>query len=65
MNHNLSVFLFNVTKKCSVDEVYDHFEKQEINIVDLWQSSHIDARRKYFVVKVAKNVVDMVMNSRI
>ena len=61
----IRLFIFNVSKKCTVDEVYEHFENQEINIVDLWQSSHVDARRKSFVVKVSKNVVDKVMNDRI
>lgn len=59
------LFIFNVPKKCSVDEVYDHFVQQEINIVDLWQSSHVDSRKKSFVVKVSKNVANIVMNDKI
>ena len=61
----IRLFIYNVPKKFSVDEVYDHLANQEINIIDLWQSSHVNARRKSFVVKVPRNVADMVMQDRI
>ena len=59
------LFISNVPKIYSVDDVYNHFMEQEVKIVDLWQSSHVDARRKSFVVKVSRNEVENVINDKV
>ena len=49
------LFLYNVPKKYTVDDIYHYFIEMEIDVIDLWQSSHKDARRKSFVA-LFKNI---------
>ena len=35
-----------------MDDIYYHLIESEIKVIDLWQSSHRDARKKSFIVLV-------------
>ena len=41
-----------MSQRYTVDDIYNHFNDIDIKIMDLWQSSHNDARRKSFVIVV-------------
>ena len=64
-SNSIRIFIYNVPKKFTEEHVYYHFAGQEVNVLDLWQSSHADARKKSFVIKVSKNQADIIMNDRI
>ena len=61
----IRLFIYNVHKKFNVDHVYDHFVEQNVKIVDLWQSSHVDARKKSFVIEVSRNEAHIISNDTI
>ena len=46
------LFIYNVSKKYTVDDIYYHLIETDINVIDLWQSSHRDARKKSFIVLI-------------
>ena len=64
-SHYIRIFVYNVPHKYNVDDVYDHFSNLDINVVDLWQSSHPDARRKSFGVKMPSDEIMENLNIRV
>ena len=55
------LFVYNIPNMYTVDGVYDLFSKIGIDVKDLWQNSHPDARRKSFVVKMPRGEVTYVV----
>ena len=55
------LFVYNVPSIYTADDTYDHFDYLDINVKDLWQSSHPDARRKSFVVTIPRDEVNYVV----
>ena len=53
--NSIRLFVYNVPKRFSVDDIYGHIRYLGIDVKDLWQSSHRDARRKSFVVKIPRD----------
>ena len=53
--NSIRLFVYNVPKRFSVDDIYGHISYLGIDVKDLWQSSHRDARRKSFVVKIPRD----------
>ena len=51
---NSKLFIFNVSKRYTIDDIYTHFIGNEVKVKDLWQSSHKDARKQSFVILVPK-----------
>ena len=48
------IFIYNVSKRYSVDDIYYHLIDSNIKIMDIWQSSHKDARKRSFVAVLQK-----------
>ena len=60
-HNNISLFVYYVPRIYTVDDTFDHFDNLDINVKDLWQSSHPDARRKSFVVTIPRDEVKYVV----
>ena len=58
-----SVFVWNVSKDTSVEQVRSHIEKNCDGVVSVRQWSHKDAPRKSFKVTVLKDSVQVLLNS--
>ena len=49
---NSKLFIYNVSKRYTVDDIYHHLMGNDIKVMDLWHCSHSDARRRSFVILV-------------
>ena len=61
----MRLFVFNVPNKYNVDNVYYHFTDLGVNVKDVSQRSHPDARKKSFVVKMPKDEINYVLDDEI
>ena len=48
-----------------MDDVYVHFNESNVNFIDLWQSSHRDARKRSFVALIHNNDTSRVKSDRV
>ena len=60
---SVSLFVYNVPKSCSLDDVHDYVKERKLNFKDLFQRSHPEAKRKSFVLKVSSVVSTKMLNS--
>ena len=60
-SNTVRLFVYNVPREYTVDNVYGHFNYLDIDVKDLWQRSHPDARKKSFVVKIPRDEVRYVL----
>ena len=59
------VFIYNVFRKYTVDNVYDHLSEYDIPVVDLYQRSHPNAKKKSFVLTVDESMFTRVMSESV
>lgn len=59
------LFLYNIKKHDSEEDVRAYMTKRKISFIDVWQSSHPDAQSKSFVLVVAKSEVNNTLNRMI
>ena len=64
-SNTVRLFVYNVPREYTVDNVYRHFNYLDIDVKDLWQRSHPDARKKSFVVKLTRDKVRYVLEDEI
>ena len=57
-----NLFIYNVPVKYSLDDLYDHLCYMNIDILNIRQSSHLEARRKSFVVTVHKSLCNAIIH---
>ena len=55
-SNTVRLFVYNVPREYTVDNVYRHFNYLDIDVKDLWQRLHPDARKKSFVTILPNNV---------
>lgn len=65
MAEQSKLFIFNVSYKYSVDDIYYYFIENGINVIDLWQSSHKDARKRSFVILLQNEDTKIVKNLKV
>ena len=58
-----SLFVFNVPKTCSVTNIRQYVSDHDIKVIDLFQRSHPEARRKSFVLRVSSEVSENLLKS--
>ena len=51
--NSTSLFIYNIPSACSVATVGEYVEDRNVNVIELFQRSHPDARRKSFVLQVS------------
>ena len=61
----IKLSIFNVPVMYTEDDLYDHFCSTNIDIVNLRQTSHLEARRKSFVVTVHRSMCKAIINNDI
>jgi hypothetical protein len=49
----VSLFVFNVPKSCALSNIRQYVVDQDVKVLDVFQRSHPEARRKSFVVQVS------------
>ena len=59
------LFIYNVSKRYTIDDIYHHFTEQDVKVLDLWQSSHTDARRRSFVILVPHLEIEFVKKDEV
>ena len=56
----IKLFIYNVPVKYTSDDIYNHLCTININVLDLSQISHSEARKKSFVVTVLKSECNVI-----
>ena len=62
---NSELFIYNVSKRYTVNDIYHHLMGNDIKVMDLWQCSHADARRRSFVILVPNADIEYVKRDEI
>ena len=62
---NSKLFIYNVSKRYTVDDTYHHLMGNDIKVMDLWQCSHADSRRRSFAILVPNADIEYVKRDEI